>query len=303
MSTDAFAQAVELLHGALAQLQARGATLTASNAAVQALKAGGKPVVKKVASGAEPVEAERPRLKVKVEVTAKVPPVPAVRAVPSVPVLPKLPPLPTGPVVKPRKSVRLAALRDSLKATRTPAATPCGEVVFGSGNPEAELVFVHGVPSAEEREGGPYASPSGDLLGKIVEAMGFKRDAVYHVHILPGHPEAGEGRTEVLSAKEKATAAHCLREQLAILQPGVLVSLGGTALEELLGAGTALTKVRGKWQGYEGLALLPTVHPQQLVENPALLEKRKLWEDMLLVLKRLGRLVTAKQQGYFLTGR
>ena len=88
--------------------------------------------------------------------------------------------------------------------------------------------------------------------------------------------------------------------QVDLIRPQVIVALGATAIEGLLGKGDGIGKLRGRWQNFRGIPLLPTFHPAYLLRNQALSEKRKVWEDMLLVLERLGSPVSEKQRGYFL---
>ena len=91
-----------------------------------------------------------------------------------------------------------------------------------------------------------------------------------------------------------------LHEQIDLIQPKVLVALGATAVEGLLGKTAGITRLRGNWQKYRGIPLMPTFHPAYLLRNQALGEKRKVWEDMLQVLERLGRPISEKQRNYFL---
>jgi DNA polymerase len=92
-----------------------------------------------------------------------------------------------------------------------------------------------------------------------------------------------------------------LREQIEIIQPKVLVALGVTAMEGLFGRTLQITKARGNWQEFQGIPVMPTYHPAYLLRNQSLSEKRKVWEDMLKVMERVGMPISEKQRNYFLT--
>jgi DNA polymerase len=91
-----------------------------------------------------------------------------------------------------------------------------------------------------------------------------------------------------------------LREQIDIIQPRVIVALGATAMEGLLGATDSMSRLRGRWHDFQGIPLMATYHPAYLLRNQSLSEKRKVWEDMLMVLEKLGRPISEKQENYFL---
>ncbi|MCS7090202.1 MAG: uracil-DNA glycosylase [Verrucomicrobiota bacterium] len=206
------------------------------------------------------------------------------------------------------REARLAAL-EALR-TRVLQCTRCPHlvaqrknVVFGVGNPEAELVFVGEAPGAEEDEKGePFVGPAGQLLTRIIQAMGFTREQVYIANILkcrPDTPSQTSGNRKPTPV-EMATCFPYLREQLQLIRPKVIVALGATAVEGLLGKPpTGISKLRGQWQQWEGIPVMPTYHPAYLLRNQAPAEKRKVWEDMLQVLQRLGRPITERQRNYF----
>jgi DNA polymerase len=93
-----------------------------------------------------------------------------------------------------------------------------------------------------------------------------------------------------------------LQEQIDLIKPRVLVALGGTAVEGLLGKTLGITKLRGTWHTYRGIPLMPTYHPSYLLRNQAIAEKRKVWEDMLQVMEKLAQPISEKQRNYFLKG-
>ena len=177
------------------------------------------------------------------------------------------------------------------------------KVVFGVGNPDTELMFVGEAPGADEdQQGEPFVGAAGQLLTKIIQAMGYQRGEVYIANILkcrPDTPGQSAGNRKPTPA-EMATCIPWLHEQIDLIRPRVLVALGGTAVEGLLGGPVFIMKLRGNWREYRGIPLMPTYHPAFLLRNQSLIEKRKLWEDMLQVLAKLGRPVSEKQRNYFL---
>jgi uracil-DNA glycosylase len=176
-------------------------------------------------------------------------------------------------------------------------------VVFGVGSIDAELMFVGEAPGADEdAQGEPFVGRAGELLTKIIQTMGFKREEVYIGNILkcrPDTPGQSAGNRKP-TTEEMKTCIPYLHEQIDLIRPRVLVALGATAVEGLLGKTIGITKLRGHWQTYRGTPLMPTYHPAYLLRNQALSEKRKVWEDMLAVLEKLGRPISEKQRGFFL---
>jgi uracil-DNA glycosylase family 4 len=178
-------------------------------------------------------------------------------------------------------------------------------VVFGVGNPEAELMFVGEAPGADEDlQGEPFVGLAGQLLTKIIETMGLSRGEVYIANILkcrPDTPGQASGNRKP-TPDEMRTCVPWLHEQIDLIRPRVLVGLGATAIEGLLGGPVYITRQRGHWREYRGIPLMPTYHPAYLLRNQSLAEKRNLWEDMLAVLERLGRPISEKQRRFFLKG-
>jgi len=175
-------------------------------------------------------------------------------------------------------------------------------VVFGVGDINAALMFVGEAPGADEDvQGEPFVGAAGQLLTRIIQTMGLSRDTVYIANILkcrPDTPGQSAGNRKP-TPEEMKTCIPYLQSQIDLIQPKVLVGLGGTAIEGLLGK-TGITKLRGNWQTYRGIPLMPTFHPSFLLRNQALSEKRKVWEDMLQVMEKLGLPISEKQRGYFL---
>lgn len=185
------------------------------------------------------------------------------------------------------------------------------QVVFGVGNPKAELMFVGEAPGADEdAKGEPFVGRAGQLLTKIIQAMGFERRDVYIGNVLKCRPDMPPGTRRVEGAppppgnrkprpEEMQTCLPWLEKQIELIKPKVMVALGATAVEGLLGATMPVSRVRGRWLDFRGIPVMATYHPAYLLRNPSITEKRKVWEDMLQVLERLGRPITDKQRKFF----
>ena len=203
------------------------------------------------------------------------------------------------------KAASFEALRlRVLACTKCPhLASSRKSVVFGVGNLQARLMFVGEAPGVDEdRLGEPFVGRAGELLTKIIQAAGWRRSDVYIANILkcrPDTPGQTSGNRKPLPA-EMATCIPYLHEQIDYIRPEILVALGATAVEGLLGKAVSITKMRGSWQTYRGIPLMPTYHPSYLLHNQAITEKRKVWEDMLAVMEKLALPISEKQRNYFL---
>ena len=212
---------------------------------------------------------------------------------------------PPRPPTDPAKLAAFAELRErAMACVKCPKlAASRKNVVFGVGNVDAELMFVGEAPGADEDEQGePFVGKAGQLLTKIIQTMGFPRDSVYIANILkcrPDTPGQSAGNRKP-SPGEMETCIPFLHEQIDLIKPKVLVALGGTAVDGLLGKTIGIMKLRGNWRTYRGIPLMPTYHPAYLLRNQALAEKRRVWEDMLQVLEKLGAPISEKQRNYFL---
>jgi DNA polymerase len=161
--------------------------------------------------------------------------------------------------------------------------------VFARGNPRASLCFVGEAPGAEEdAQGLPFVGRAGQLLDRMIAAMGLSPDQdVYICNILKCRPP-GNRRPE---PSEMATCIPYLHEQLALVRPRAIVALGNTAVAALLDTSVGITKLRGQWKLYRGQTLvMPTYHPSYLLRpSPQQIEaKRQAWQDLQLVMKELG---------------
>lgn len=176
-------------------------------------------------------------------------------------------------------------------------------VVFGVGSINAQLMFVGEAPGADEDEQGePFVGKAGQLLTKIIQTTGLQRSDVYIANILkcrPDTPGQSAGNRKP-TPEEMKTCIPYLHEQIDLIRPKVLVALGATAVEGLLGKTVGITRLRGTWHTYRGIPLMPTYHPAYLLRNQALSEKRRVWEDMLQVMEKLGMLISEKQKNFFL---
>jgi len=209
------------------------------------------------------------------------------------------PPVPAGGGAAPGRyalsdkgcgSASLLAIREELgECTRCKLGRGRTKLVFGVGSPTAALMFVGEGPGADEdRQGEPFVGRAGQLLTKMIEAMGLRREQVYIANVVKCRPP--ENRNP--EPDEMDACEPFLRKQIAAIGPRVIVALGKIAAQTLLRDTTPITRLRGRWSAYEGVKLMPTFHPAYLLRSPE--EKKKAWEDLQLVMKELGMAVTKK---------
>ena len=191
---------------------------------------------------------------------------------------------------------RIARLEALCERTRTCQACPLHEhrkqAVFSRGNPSAELMFVGEGPGADEdAQGEPFVGRAGQLLDKMIQAIGFEPDQVYICNVVKCRPP--ENRTP--TPEEMAACLPYLHEQIALVSPKVMVALGGTAARGLLGIEEGITRVRGKWKLYKAsIPVMPTFHPSYLLRNEA--AKRDVWLDLKAVVQQLGRTLPERKR-------
>jgi uracil-DNA glycosylase family 4 len=175
-----------------------------------------------------------------------------------------------------RRSAELAALAGVAGGcTRCRLAEGRHKVVFGSGNPSADLMFVGEGPGAEEdRQGLPFVGAAGELLTKIIQAIDRTREQVYIANVVKCRPPGNRDP----QPDEVATCRGYLDQQIALVRPRVLVALGRVAAQTLLGNDSPIGRMRGQWFQVQGVPTMVTYHPAALLRNPAL--KRPTWEDM-----------------------
>lgn len=156
-------------------------------------------------------------------------------------------------------------------------------IVFGDGHPQARLVFVgEGPGHDEDLQGLPFVGRAGQLLTRIIEAMGLQRSDVYICNIVKCRPP---GNRNPAPAEIEACSPF-LRRQLAAIQPEFICALGTFAAQTLLDTATPISRLRGRFHTYQGIELIPTFHPAYLLRNPA--SKREVWEDMQQLMQAMG---------------
>ena len=176
-------------------------------------------------------------------------------------------------------------------------------VVFGVGNPEAKLMFIGEAPGEDEDlQGEPFVGRAGQLLTKMIIAMGLTREQVYIANIVKCRPDMPPGApgNRKPTKQEMETCVPYLRAQIDVIKPAVMVALGATAVEGLVGPLGNIGSLRGKFLEYRGTPLMPTYHPSYLLRNQSNTEKRKVWEDLLKVMERVAMPITDKQRNFFL---
>jgi DNA polymerase len=214
------------------------------------------------------------------------------------------------------KAVRWEWLRDHvLSHPVCVAQVRAGKkVVFGIGSLDAKIMFVGEAPGAEEEvRGEPFVGPAGQLLTKMIGAMGLKRDEVYIGNIMNWRPQlpTADGFEQVgnrePTPEEMAFCLPFLRAQIEIVKPALIVALGATAAKGLLGGGSfkTLGEVRGQWKLFSETPVTVTYHPSYLLRQEAAgpaaerKAKRAVWEDLLQVMERAGLPVSDKQRAYY----
>ncbi|HEX3526059.1 MAG TPA: uracil-DNA glycosylase [Thermoanaerobaculia bacterium] len=181
------------------------------------------------------------------------------------------------------RAAQLAALAATVAGcTRCRLSEGRNKVVFGSGNPNAELMLIGEGPGAEEdRQGLPFVGPAGELLTKIIQAIDLQRDDIYIANVVKCRPPGNRDP----QPDEVAACRGFLEKQIALVQPRVIVALGKVAAQTLLGNESPIGQMRGRWYRIHGVPAMVTYHPAALLRNQAL--KRPTWEDMQQVRDRL----------------
>ncbi|MBI4601901.1 MAG: uracil-DNA glycosylase [Planctomycetes bacterium] len=196
-------------------------------------------------------------------------------------------PPPAGPASSKDRPAREAALEPI--RLEVAACTRCGlcrtrtQTVFGVGDPAARLMFVGEAPGYDEdRQGEPFVGKAGQLLNDIIRAMGLRRDEVYIANVVKCHPP----QNRAPDAAEAGACLEYLERQIEVVAPELIVVLGAVAAKALLGTAEGIQRLRGKFHAWRGIPVMPTFHPAYLLRKPE--EKRKAWEDVQLVMARLG---------------
>jgi uracil-DNA glycosylase family 4 len=186
----------------------------------------------------------------------------------------------------PLRVARLEHSKLSLLSEKLQNCTDCAlsegrrSVVFGSGDPNADVMFVGEAPGAEEdKQGLPFVGVAGQLLTRMIESIGFRREDVYIANVIKCRPPGNRDPKPI----EVASCEPFLKRQIELIRPSIICSMGRFASQTLLKTDESMGRLRGRLFEYEGIKLLPTYHPAALLRNPQW--KRPTWED----LRRLRR--------------
>ncbi|HLK88971.1 MAG TPA: uracil-DNA glycosylase, partial [Polyangia bacterium] len=206
-------------------------------------------------------------------------------AAPAVGRAPEPAPEPTDDGAAPRGRAGLALVRDELGDCKRCKLAPSRQnLVFGVGNPDASLVFVGEAPGADEdAQGEPFVGKAGQLLTKMIEAMGYARGDVYICNVLKCRPPGNRNP----EPDEVAACEPFLKKQLGAIRPRMIVALGKFAVQCLLRDDSPISRLRGNLRSYEGIPLMPTFHPAYLLRDPS--KKKLAWDDLKAVNAALAR--------------
>lgn len=164
------------------------------------------------------------------------------------------------------------------------------QTVFGEGDPDADLLFIGEAPGEQEdRTGRPFVGRAGKKLDEIIQAMGLQREDVYIANVLKSRPP--NNRTPLASEVEGCSPF--LDQQIRIIEPKVIVTLGGPATKLMLHTDVGITRLRGQWAAYRDdeveIAIMPTFHPAYLLRNYTVETRKQVWSDMQKVLEKLEK--------------
>jgi DNA polymerase len=173
--------------------------------------------------------------------------------------------------------------REASVCTKCRLAGTRTQVVWGTGNPNADLMFIGEAPGRDEDEHGkPFVGRAGQLLTDIIKAMKLSRDDVYIANVIKCRPP--ENRNP--EPDELEACRPFIRRQIELIKPKVIVTLGKIALQSLTGKAHAVSAARGQWTEYDGIKVMPTYHPAYLLRTPS--AKKDVWNDMKKVMAELG---------------
>lgn len=198
-------------------------------------------------------------------------------------------PRPESGVTDPAQGLRL--IREDLgDCTRCPLHQQGRkQIVFGVGNPKAELMFIGEAPGADEdQQGEPFVGRAGQLLNNMIKAMGLRREDVYIANIIKCRPPGNR----MPEREECETCSPFLMRQIAAIQPKAIVALGAVAAKTLLAINAPMSEFRGRWFDFRGTKLAVTYHPAFLLRDPR--QKKESWKDLQMVMKELGMAIPAK---------
>ena len=204
------------------------------------------------------------------------------------------------------KSEQLAGLRKQAESWAPARAlgTLREKMVFATGNPDAEIMLVGEAPGYnEEKEGEPFVGTAGQKLNDILKAMGLRREDVYISNLVKFRPSLPKQTTNNRkpSPEEMTACLPLVMAEISVVQPKLIIALGGTTAEGLLGLEGTVGSMRGKWHELSGIPARVTYHPSYLLQSGGSNDvKRALWEDMLAAMEKLGMPISEKQRGFFL---
>ncbi|MEM7576693.1 MAG: uracil-DNA glycosylase [Planctomycetota bacterium] len=210
---------------------------------------------------------------------------------------PRLTPAPPPIEIDPSlpKAEALAQLREHLATNEAVLAKllPGTQLVFGEGDPDAEIMFIgEGAGADEARTGRPFVGKAGQLLDQMIKAMGLSREGVYITNVVHFQPPGNR----VPTPDEVDLGWPYMIGQVQIVKPKVIVAVGGTSAKALLNTTTGITRLRGQWHTFDavqidgqGIPLMPTFHPAFLLRSYTRENRSKVWNDLLAVLAQLGK--------------
>lgn len=185
------------------------------------------------------------------------------------------------------KTSRLIAVREELgDCHRCPLHATRQNIVFGTGDPHAALMFIGEGPGADEdAQGEPFVGAAGQMLDRMMMSIGWDRGSVYIANIVKCRPTNAEGGNRQGSPEEVAECLPFLEKQIRAIGPMVIMTLGNLATKTLLKTETGITRMRGHWNEWEGVAVMPTFHPANILRDAG--NKRFVRSDLRSVAKRL----------------
>jgi uracil-DNA glycosylase len=189
-------------------------------------------------------------------------------------------------------ALRLRQLRETLgSCQRCRLSRERKNLVFGEGGPAAALMFIGEAPGQDEDiQGVPFVGAAGQLLTRMIEAMGLQREEVYIANIIKCRPPQNRD-----PAPDEVDACEAfLRQQIEIISPRIIIAMGNFAAKTLLRTETGITRLRGRFHTYQGVPLMPTFHPAYLLRNPD--AKRPVWQDLKAVMAEMDRLGLARRR-------
>jgi DNA polymerase len=195
------------------------------------------------------------------------------------------------PAASGRSRADKQAALDELREAHDSECPHCTQVtghtqtVFGEGNPDADLMFVGEAPGQEEdRQGRPFVGRSGQKLTEMIEALKLKREDVYIANVLKARPPNNATPTQAEAEK----CGPYLRRQIEIIEPKVIVTLGGPAAKLLLETREGVTRIRGVWHTYRGIPVMPTFHPAYLLRQYTRENRQKVWSDLQAAMRKIS---------------